>query len=97
MKVKKEVMRRLEVAEKKLGSTVQAKYVVLDFDGRYFGECGFDLSQEQFDAWVKQQGMGVEIVIIKYTIDGGNLLGKVDLNCLAEAQKNPALPAQDKR
>lgn len=75
MKVNREVMRRLEVAEKKLGSTVQTKYVVLDFSGRYYGECGYELLQEQFDAWVKQQGMDVEIVIIKYTIDGGKSVG----------------------
>ena len=91
-------MRRLEAAEKKLGSTIQTKYVLRDFNGYYYGECGYYLSQEQFDAWVKQQGMGVEIVIIRYTIDGeGNLLGKAVLNCLAEAQKNPALPPQDKK
>jgi hypothetical protein len=97
LKVNRGVMRRLEVAEKKLGSTAERKYVVTDFDGHYYGACGYNLSQEQFDAWAKQQGMGVEIVIIKYTIDGGNLLGKAVLNCLTEAQKNPALPTQDKR
>ena len=70
MKVNRGVMRRLEVAEKKLGSTVQTKCVVLDFEGRFFGECGFGLSQEQFDAWVKQKGMDVEVMIIKYAIDG---------------------------
>ena len=37
------VMRRLEVAEKKLGLTIQAKYVVLDFDGRFFGDAGLAL------------------------------------------------------
>lgn len=97
MKVNRGVMRRLEVAEKKLGSTVQTKCVVLDFEGRFFGECGFDLSQEQFDAWVKQQGMDVEVMIIKYAIDGeGNPLGNAVLNH-ADAQKESAQGLQDKR
>jgi hypothetical protein len=90
-------MKRLEVAEKKLGSTVQTKYVVLDFDGRFFGECGFDLSQEQFDAWVKQKGMDVEVTIIKYAIDGeGNPLSKSVSNPI-EAKKEPAQELEDKR
>lgn len=85
------VMRRLEVAEKKLGLTIQAKYVVLDFDGRFFGECGFGVTQEQFDAWVKQKGMDVEVLIIKYAIDSeGNTLRNAVLN-LADAKKEPEL------
>ena len=70
MKVNRGVIRRLEVAEKKLESTLQTKIVVLDFEGRFFGECGFDLSQEQFEAWVNQKGLDVEVLIIKYAIDG---------------------------
>ena len=97
MKVNREVMRRLEVAEKKLESTAERNYVVMDFDGHYCGECGFGLSQEQFDAWVKQQGMDVEVMIIKYAIDGeGNPLGTAVLNP-ADAQKEPAQEPQDKR
>ena len=96
MRGNREVMRRLEVAERKLGSTVQTKCVVMDFNGHYFGECGFDLSQEQFDAWVKQQEKDVEIMVIKYVIEGGNLSGKAVSNCSAEAQKNLALESQDK-
>jgi hypothetical protein len=91
LKVNREVIRRLEVAEKKLKSTEQTKYVVLDFDGRFFGECGFDLSQEQFDAWVKQKGMEVEVLIIKYAIDGeGDALRTAVLK-LADAKKEPEL------
>ena len=81
MKMNRGVIRRLEIAEKKLASTQQTKYVILDFDGRFFGECGFDLSQEQFDDWVKQKGMAVEILVIKYAIDDeGNPMGKPVLN-----------------
>ena len=81
MKVNKEVLRRLEVAEKKLKSTAQTKFVVLDFDGCFFGECGFGLSPEQFDAWVKQRAMDVEVTVIKYVTDAeGNQLSKAVLN-----------------
>ena len=84
-------MRRLEVAERKLGSTVQTKCVVMDFNGHYFGECGFDLSQEQFDAWVKQQEKDVEIMVIKYVIEGGNLSGKAVSKLFSGSTKKPCL------
>lgn len=54
---------------------MQTKCVVLDFDGHYYGECGHNISQEQFDVWVKQQGSSVEIVIMKYAVNGGNPVG----------------------
>lgn len=86
MKVNREVMRRLDVAEKKLGSTVQTKYVVRDFDGDYYGECGYDISQEQFDAWVKQQGMDFEVVILNYVMTGNPLIMGI-LNSLSGTEK----------
>ncbi len=45
-------MKRLETAEKKLVSNME-KFVVRDFGGVYFGDCGVGLSQKQFDAWVE--------------------------------------------
>jgi len=95
LKFNRGVMKRLEVAEKILGSTRQAKCVVKDFDGCYFGECGFDLSQEQFESWVKLQERDVEITVLKYTVDGGNFLGKTVLNGLAEAEKKTDLPPKE--
>ena len=71
MKINKEILKRLEDAEKKLDSTRQLKYVVMDFGGRYFGDCGFELSQEQFDAWVKEQDRDTNITILKYTMTQG--------------------------
>ena len=71
----KSIKRRVEIAEKKLETPMQTKCVVLDFDGHYYGECGHNISQEQFDVWVKQQGSSVEIVIMKYAVNGGNPVG----------------------
>ena len=96
MKVNRGVIRRLEVAEKKLGLTVQTKFVVLDFDGRFFGECGFGLSPEQFDAWVKQRAIDVEVTVIKYVIDAeGNQLCKAVLNPI-EAKKESSREIEEK-
>ena len=97
MKINRGVMRRIEVAEKKLGLTAQAKFVVLDFDGRFFGECGFGLSQEQFDAWVKlQNATDVEVTVIKYVIDNeGNQLSKAVLNQI-EAKKESSQEIEEK-
>lgn len=76
MKISREIMRRLETTEDKLGPTSQIKYVLKDFNEHYFGECGCDISQEQFCVWVKQQEIDVEVVVMKYTVDGGNLDGE---------------------
>ena len=96
MKVNKEVLRRLEVAEKKLKSTAQTKFVVLDFDGCFFGECGFGLSPEQFDAWVKQRAMDVDVTVIKYVIDAeGNQLNKAVLNPI-DAKKESSHEIEEK-
>ena len=83
MKINKEIMRRLAEAEKKLESMVHPKFVIMDFDGHYFGECGYDLTQKQFDAWLNVQGSVAEVVIMKYTNNGGNLLAKTEQTDLA--------------
>ena len=59
-------MRRLKAVEGKFAAAIQKKYVLRDFDGRYYGECGFGLLKEQFDAWINKQGIDVEVVIMKY-------------------------------
>lgn len=97
MKTSREVIKRLEAAEKKLATTTETRFVVRDFNGSYYGDCGFDLSEEQFDAWVKAQEVGVEITIMRYTADGLTFLGKSVLNFSSSAQENLPLPAQDKR
>ena len=96
MKVNRGVMKRLEVAEKKLKLTAQTQFVLLDFDGFYFGECGFGLSPEQFDAWVKQSAMDVEVTVIKYVIETeGNQLSKAVLNPI-DAKKESSHEIEEK-
>jgi hypothetical protein len=95
LKVNREVMRRLEAAEKKLAPTIRVKYVVRDFDEYFFGDCGFELSQEEFDAWLKQQEPEVKVTIIKYTVDGTNFLDKTCLNNLREVRNKPPLKNKD--
>ncbi len=97
MKINKEVVRRLEAAEKKLESIVHPKFVVMDFDGRYFGGCGFDLSQEQFDVWLKDQGATEEVVIMKYTNNEGNPLRKIAQNNLEKEQNTHDLESEGKK
>jgi hypothetical protein len=89
-------MRRLAEAEKKLEATEHAKYVVMDFDGHYFGECGYNLSQEQFNAWLSIQRTASAIVIMKYTNNGGNLLKKTLQTDLAN-EKTRDLQPEEKR
>ncbi len=83
MKISNDIMRRLAEAEKKLESTMHLKFVIMDFDGHYFGECGYDLLQEQFDAWLSVQGSDAEVVIMKYTNKGENILAKTEQTDLA--------------
>ncbi len=96
MKINKEIMRRLAEAEKKLEPTEHPKYVVMDFDGHYFGECGYDLSQVQFDAWLKLQDLSTQVVVMKYTVNGGNKVGKIEQNSVANTQNNPASGSEGK-
>ena len=43
--------------------------MVKDDDGLYRGECGGGLSEEQFEAWVKQQGSDTQVIIVEVTWD----------------------------
>jgi len=63
------VAKRLKTAEKKLGGAVQKKFVMKDFDGLYWGDCGRACSQEQFNAWSREQGEDVLITVFKYIED----------------------------
>jgi hypothetical protein len=59
------VMKRLKAAEKKLAPAGK-KFVIMDFDGSYFGDCGSSISQEQLAGWLEKQEPTAEISIIKY-------------------------------
>lgn len=77
MKHNKEVLRRLASAENRLGATKQKKYILKDFDGKYYGDCGHGLTQEQFAGWVKQQDANSDFAIFAYpTIDAEGRLGE---------------------
>jgi len=65
MKHNREVLKRLASAEKKLGGAKRQKIVLKDFDGYYYGEFGHAVSQEQFNAWAKQQEPNLELVVVK--------------------------------
>ena len=41
------------------------RVVTKDYDGLYRGECGDGLSQEQFDAWVKQQDKDTQVIVVE--------------------------------
>ncbi len=73
MTIYREVAKRLSTAEKKLGGATQKKFVMKDFDGLYYGDCGRALSQEQFDSWAKEQGEAVLITVFKYVEDEKNV------------------------
>ena len=72
MTIYREVAKRLKSAEKKLGNA-QKKFVMKDFDGLYYGDCGKARSQEQFDSWAKAQGEPVLITVFKYIEDEKNV------------------------
>ena len=65
MKHNREVLNRLASAEKKLSTAKHQKIVLKDFDGRYYGECGHAVSQEQFNAWSKQQEPYLDLIVVK--------------------------------
>lgn len=97
MKTNREIIKRLETVEKKFVSIRKTKYVIRDFDGDFFGDCGFDLSQQQFDdwtAWVLRQEPDAEITVLKYNADGGAFLGKTTINSLMEIQNSSALRSE---
>jgi uncharacterized protein YpmB len=64
-----EIIRRLIAVERKLGS-VKNVYVTKDMNNAlYYGRCGQGVSQEQFDAWAKEQGENTQITIIAYSVE----------------------------
>jgi hypothetical protein len=63
--IKTEVLKRLEIAEKKLAPKALMKCVIKDTNGLYSCECGHDLSQDQYEAWVKQQDKNNQIIVIE--------------------------------
>jgi hypothetical protein len=52
-------------SRKKL-APAEKKFVIMDFDGSYFGDCGSSISQEQLAGWLEKQEPTAEITIIKY-------------------------------
>jgi hypothetical protein len=67
------VAKRLKTAEKKLGGNLQKKFVMKDFDGLFYGDCGRARSQEQFDSWAKEQGEAVLITVFSYVEEEENV------------------------
>ncbi|MCW3994971.1 MAG: hypothetical protein NWE98_02330 [Candidatus Bathyarchaeota archaeon] len=43
--------------------------VVVKDDGVYSGECGQDLSEVQFESWVRQQGRDTQVIIVEVCQD----------------------------
>jgi hypothetical protein len=58
----KTLLKRISVLEK-TSSAKNKLLVIKDFYGLYSGECGKGLSQEQFDAWTKQQNESLQIIV----------------------------------
>lgn len=60
----KSLIKRIRKIEKR---TFQPRWRVVtkDYDCLYRGECGDGLSQQQFDAWVKQQDKDTQVIIIE--------------------------------
>lgn len=92
-------MKRLEIVEKELASITQTKYVIRDFDGDFFGDCGFDLSQQEFDAWIAlvlRQEPAAEVIILKYNSDGQAFFGKTIITSSGPIPNNPTLRSEEK-
>ena len=68
MKSNREFVKRIEAAKKKLEGAAQKKFVMKDFDGLYYCGCGSGLTQEQFEAWTKQQELEANIVVFEYSL-----------------------------
>ena len=62
--MRKSIIKRIRKIEQ---HTFQPRWRVVtkDYDGFYRGECGDGLSQEQFDAWVKQQDKDTQVIIVE--------------------------------
>ncbi len=59
-------IRKIEAQTEQL----RQRIVLKDFDGRYYGECGKGLSQEQFDAWAKQLDANIQLLIVEFSCAG---------------------------
>ena len=62
--MRKSIIKRLRKIEQ---HTFQPRWrlVTKDYDGLYRGECGDDLSQEQFETWVKEQDKDTQVIIVE--------------------------------
>jgi hypothetical protein len=62
--LRKSIIKRIRKIEQR---TFQPRWRVVtkDYDGLYRGECGDGLSEEQFDAWVKQQDKDIQVIIVE--------------------------------
>jgi hypothetical protein len=62
--VNKSIIKRVRKLEQR---TFQPRWRVVtkDYDGLYCGECGQGLSEEQFDAWVKEQDKDTQVIIVE--------------------------------
>jgi hypothetical protein len=62
--LRKSIIKRLRKIEQR---TFQPRWRVVtkDYDGLYRGECGDGLSEEQFDAWVKQKDKDTQVIIVE--------------------------------
>jgi hypothetical protein len=60
----KSIVKRLRKIER---HTFQPRWrvVIKDYDELYRGECGQGLSQQQFDAWVKEQDKDTQVIIVE--------------------------------
>jgi hypothetical protein len=70
LKVNREVLKGLDVAERKLAATVESNYVLGDFNGLHHLDSTRGLTQIEFDVWVKQREMDLQIIIRDYSING---------------------------
>ena len=60
----KSIVKRLRKIER---HTFQPRWrvVIKDYDELYRGECGQGLSQQQFDAWIKEQDKDTQVIIVE--------------------------------
>ena len=81
--MKMNILKRLEKVERELKGRLQLKWlaVIKDTDGLYSGTCGEDLTPEQYESWLSQQGediflVKVEIIENKPQNPTGGILGE---------------------
>jgi len=61
------VLKRLEKIEKELKDAIQPNWLaaIKDTDGLYSGACGKDLTQEQYESWLSQQGEDICLIRVE--------------------------------